>query len=656
MLPEASAHALADPSTGADEERLERYRYKLVTLLFLFWAYFSFNLVLRWLRWSLLSGQAKNGWSAPSVPVMLYQVFMSCLPVAFWGWFAYVVARRFPRLCNRAVLMVLFFVFTAAAELDMNWFIMSRSHLTFADASAFLAGSPDDMGMDGSEIMRFVMLLVRHAVAIGVLWLVSIPVAHYLFKLRLLARAGVGWRKLGLVLGLLVLVDSVWIGYCSRHDRGQYNPSQWGFAAYANPARIDILDRLWRDVFCEQPDLEAANQALSAAVQGSDRATRAHRGDKPASPRPDTVVVVAVESMNARLVKQTPMPFWKGLASRSLQMERHYSTGNCTQYGVLGLLYGSPPVFYNGALGQDQSPYLDLFAERGFHTRRITSPMAAFRNMGDYLARFTQPAFEERDEWVLLPQAHAFLSQPGPHLLFLFYNKTHYPYRHADSFTHFTPEVPEDFHFQSWDAVRHADEITNRYKNCLLEFDAWLHTLVKGLDMERTILVVTGDHGEEFFETGRLGHCSYLNDAQTQVPCLIAIPGGKGSTFAELSSHADIMPTLMDVLGWRTPPCYGQSILHGQRPRAAVVAQNNQNHRPTVWAVMTEGKKTIVEGRNTLEIIALLDSKDRKLPFGADTRAWADNFAEVQRFRRALLAATVPGTPLGDGPLTSRQR
>src|SRR5581483_9841453 len=112
----------------------------------------------------------------------------------------------------------------------------------------------------------------------------------------------------------------------------------------------------WRSIFFEQPDLEKAN---AQAKRGEQSVVRAGFDASPSPLRPPhdyNVVIIAIESFNARVAAQTDMPFWKELAGRSYQLSRHYSTGNCTQYGVLGLLYGTPPVFYDGALGRGASP------------------------------------------------------------------------------------------------------------------------------------------------------------------------------------------------------------------------------------------------------------------------------------------------------------
>src|SRR6202011_3233654 len=112
--------------------------------------------------------------------------------------------------------------------------------------------------------------------------------------------------------------------------------------------------------------------------------------------------------------------------------------------------------------------------------------------------------------------------------LLLFYYNTHWPYLHPPACALYQPEVPADFDFTTWNLLDYREGIENRYRNALGEFDAWLQDILKGIDLENTIVVVTGDHGEEMFETGRLGHASTLNEAQTHTPCLIHVPGVEG--------------------------------------------------------------------------------------------------------------------------------
>ena len=78
-----------------------------------------------------------------------------------------------------------------------------------------------------------------------------------------------------------------------------------------------------------------------------------------------------------------------------------------------------------------------------------------------------------------------------------------------------------------------------------------------GVD-DRTILVVTSDHGEELFDHG--GHGHRMNDRLYQelihVPLLFVLPGGWGAgrVVDQPVSLVDIVPTLLELLGLDVPP------------------------------------------------------------------------------------------------------
>ena len=68
---------------------------------------------------------------------------------------------------------------------------------------------------------------------------------------------------------------------------------------------------------------------------------------------------------------------------------------------------------------------------------------------------------------------------------------------------------------------------------------------------ENAVVVFTGDHGEEFYENGRLFHASHLSEAQTHVPLYYRF-GSESKALLEkasnVSSHIDIFPTLIDYV------------------------------------------------------------------------------------------------------------
>jgi arylsulfatase A-like enzyme len=80
---------------------------------------------------------------------------------------------------------------------------------------------------------------------------------------------------------------------------------------------------------------------------------------------------------------------------------------------------------------------------------------------------------------------------------------------------------------------------------------------------ENTIVVVTSDHGDEFFEHGSIGHRSTLYAELCHIPMVIRVPGlgAKGQRVTGLARSYDIAPSLLDWCG--LPPlseAQGQSL------------------------------------------------------------------------------------------------
>lgn len=80
---------------------------------------------------------------------------------------------------------------------------------------------------------------------------------------------------------------------------------------------------------------------------------------------------------------------------------------------------------------------------------------------------------------------------------------------------------------------------------------------------DRTIVILTSDHGEGLKTHGYLGHVGNLHNEVIHVPLLIRYPnlGRQGSRIKQLVNHLDIMPTILDLLHARsTGPMEGASL------------------------------------------------------------------------------------------------
>ena len=129
---------------------------------------------------------------------------------------------------------------------------------------------------------------------------------------------------------------------------------------------------------------------------------------------------------------------------------------------------------------------------------------------------------------------------------------------------------------------RDLDHIRALYRGEIAWTDKALGDLLIALErrgrLENTWIIVTSDHGEEFFEHENRGHRQGLYDEVLRVPLLIVPPSGFDAVadVDSLVSLSDIMPTVLDAVGAKRPPSvWGRSLLPGL---AGESAQEDEGH------------------------------------------------------------------------------
>jgi len=157
-----------------------------------------------------------------------------------------------------------------------------------------------------------------------------------------------------------------------------------------------------------------------------------------------------------------------------------------------------------------------------------------------------------------------------------------FPSRFADGSPPDTPHLLRD-----WQRVdkakltpRDARHARDAYDDCLVALDAQLGALVEALRsrgvLDRTVLIVTADHGEQFGEHGSFGHGLSLFDEEARVPLLIRAPGlaPAGRVVAEDVGLRDLAATALHLSAAAAPPLPGRSLarLWDDAPAAASTA------------------------------------------------------------------------------------
>ena len=72
--------------------------------------------------------------------------------------------------------------------------------------------------------------------------------------------------------------------------------------------------------------------------------------------------------------------------------------------------------------------------------------------------------------------------------------------------------------------------------------------------MDRTLVVLTADHGESLGDHGESTHSYFIYDATTHVPLIVRTPWGWRGRRAIQVSSVDIMPTVLDLVGMPPEP------------------------------------------------------------------------------------------------------
>lgn len=174
------------------------------------------------------------------------------------------------------------------------------------------------------------------------------------------------------------------------------------------------------------------------------------------------------------------------------------------------------------------------------------------------------------------------------------------------------PPIPKD-------VIRRAIDL---YDAEIRYTDRELGRLFDGLSelgmLDRAVIVVTSDHGEEFGEHGSMeGHQWTLYDEVLHVPLLVVAPGvGPGSRIPQIVESIDIAPTLLRWAGIDAPPSYQGRPLH------ALLSDSVDAIRADGWAsgreTMEWEERTFAEiGRFVMR--ASLRTDGHKLIFTKDT-------------------------------------
>jgi arylsulfatase A-like enzyme len=338
----------------------------------------------------------------------------------------------------------------------------------------------------------------------------------------------------------------------------------------------------------------AALICAACATQGAIAATASPALVRSEAAAPDyNVILISIDSLRADHLSaygyaRDTSPTIAALARDGVLFRHTSSTTSWTLPGHVSMLTGRS-LLGHGVVTDAQSiaPDIPLISESfqaaGYATHAIVSApyvesrygfARGFDSYDDKTIQFAThgASYKEVTAPLLQRTAAEWLGKNAGKKFFLFlhYWDVHYDYAPGPPYdTMFDPHYEGgidgvNFYFNpavhAGMAPRDLEHVVALYDGEIRLVDdhlAMLRATLAELGVDRkTIIVVTSDHGDEFFEHDRKGHHRTLYDEVLRVPLVLHVPDVKPSRSEVLmeTSIIDIMPTLLGLTGLPIPP------------------------------------------------------------------------------------------------------
>jgi membrane-anchored protein YejM (alkaline phosphatase superfamily) len=277
------------------------------------------------------------------------------------------------------------------------------------------------------------------------------------------------------------------------------------------------------------------------------------------------ILYILVESLRSDVFNEKDMPLtYRFFKEQGCITSKHHHSGELsTIYGVFSFLYGLNiyhyyPFYFSG----DRSVPIKILANNGYETlglaasglKRWSVHSEVLIDQFDLYKEFRGKEWRADSQMVKWTKKYVEkVKDNRPRFYFMFFNSTHHNYFYPEEFEKNTPVIDVKFnYFRGASLRKKKDEVKNRYLNASSFVDYKIGELLESfqekINKGDLIVVLSGDHGEEFWDYGSLGHGKISNNARSQVPLMICLPGTELKEVF-LSSHTDIFPTIIDYLG-----------------------------------------------------------------------------------------------------------
>jgi len=307
---------------------------------------------------------------------------------------------------------------------------------------------------------------------------------------------------------------------------------------------------------------------------------------------PWNLVLMIMESVGTRYIFDNqdgpmPMPFLYQLSKKGWFLKRHFTTSNVSTKAIFSILSGLYDLFDRETFSTRPDIYLPSlyhFLGKNYEGFLVTPtspiwyfPIAFVRNSGlSEIHTYENLNFKIKEERTSLGRYITRDEVQSVDFFIQRLRKAKEPF--LGIYISFTAHFPY-FDYGEPYRVRGEESLKDRYYNNLHLLDHLLKRIYDHLDsqgqLDRTLLVMVGDHGQAFGQhrPNNYMHYRYSYNVNLETPAVLYQPKlFKPKVIDRPTSHVDLLPTLLDAMGISYDPALfdGESLFHKDMNRSTI--------------------------------------------------------------------------------------
>jgi glucan phosphoethanolaminetransferase (alkaline phosphatase superfamily) len=357
--------------------------------------------------------------------------------------------------------------------------------------------------------------------------------------------------------------------------------------------------------------------------------------------RPNIYIFV-IESLREDMITQEIAPNMSRFKNENIHFETALSNANSSAISWFSIFHSQLSLFWNHRRqGWNMgSPALKLLKQKGYQIRAYSSADLGYYGMEQLLFGANKQLLDSYQTFAHLPPTPTWQAdkkalsslmrdlkedpslQEGQ-LIIVFWDSTHFDYSWPrDRPAKFTPFSQEFDYFKIFPSKQNIQEIKNRYMNSVNYVDTLFGKFYEELPRRKeAIVILFGDHGEEFFEHGHLFHNSHLVHEQMSIPLYFKFgDNSRRPAETKLVSQIDIFPSIFDYLGvHKSAALQGESIFSDHRWPYVLVSRFNAARGPYEFCLHNGSNKMVAQfsnradifQANSLRILSMRNAKEK---------------------------------------------